>query len=92
LELGPEEEQYHQQIGEALNDEKVDLLFTYGKLGRHIADKARTVLGEERVFAFTEKDALIQELKRHVNNHTLILVKASRGMKLEEIVIALQVN
>ncbi|WP_026563205.1 UDP-N-acetylmuramoyl-tripeptide--D-alanyl-D-alanine ligase [Bacillus sp. UNC41MFS5] len=92
LELGPQEEQYHQQIGEALNDEKVDLLFTFGTLGRHIANKARTVLGPERVFAFTEKEALIQELRQHVDHQTLILVKASRGMKLEEIVTALQVN
>lgn len=92
LELGPEEEQYHQQIGEALNDEKVDLLFTYGTLGGHIANKARTILGPERVFAFTEKEALIQELRQHVDHQTLILVKASRGMKLEEIVTALQVN
>jgi len=92
LELGPQEEQYHQQIGEALNDEKVDLLFTYGTLGRHIANKAKTILGPERVFAFTEKEALIQELRQHVDHQTLILVKASRGMRLEEIVTALQVN
>ncbi|MEY2196340.1 UDP-N-acetylmuramoyl-tripeptide--D-alanyl-D-alanine ligase [Neobacillus sp. BF23-41] len=90
LELGPEQEQYHQQIGTSLNRDKVDLLFTYGNLGGHIASSARTVLGEERVFAFTEKASLIQELKRHVNKNTLILVKASRGMKLEEIVTALQ--
>lgn len=92
LELGPQEEQYHQQIGEAINGEKVDLLFTYGTLGGYIANQARTVLGSDRVFAFTEKEALIQELKQHVNNKTLILVKASRGMRLEEIVTALQVN
>ncbi|WHY67328.1 UDP-N-acetylmuramoyl-tripeptide--D-alanyl-D-alanine ligase [Neobacillus sp. SuZ13] len=92
LELGPQEEQYHQQIGEALNDEKVDLLFTYGTLGQHIANKAKTILGPERVFAFTEKEALIQELRQHVDHQTLILVKASRGMRLEEIVTALQVN
>jgi UDP-N-acetylmuramoyl-tripeptide--D-alanyl-D-alanine ligase len=33
---------------------------------------------------------LIEVLKQHVNNDTLVLVKASRGMKLEEIVTALQ--
>ncbi|MFL6556779.1 MAG: UDP-N-acetylmuramoyl-tripeptide--D-alanyl-D-alanine ligase [Bacillus sp. (in: firmicutes)] len=90
LELGPEEEQYHQQIGDALDGEKVDILFTYGTLGEQIANRARVVLGEQRVFAFTDKGALIQELKQHVNKNTLILVKASRGMKLEEIVTALQ--
>jgi UDP-N-acetylmuramoyl-tripeptide--D-alanyl-D-alanine ligase len=90
LELGPEEEQYHQQIGDALDADKVDLLFTYGKLGEQIALSARSILGEQRVFAFTDKEVLIQELKLHVNKNTLILVKASRGMKLEEIVTALQ--
>jgi UDP-N-acetylmuramoyl-tripeptide--D-alanyl-D-alanine ligase len=90
LELGPEEEQYHQQIGDALDADKVDLLFTYGKLGEQIALSARSVLGEQRVFAFTDKEVLIKELKQHANKNTLILVKASRGMKLEEIVTALQ--
>lgn len=92
LELGPQEEQYHQQIGAAVNSDKVDLLFTYGNLGGQIANSARAVLGEERVFPFTDKASLIKELKRHVNKNTLILVKASRGMKLEEIVTSLQKN
>lgn len=37
-----------------------------------------------------DKNELINELEQHVNNQTLVLVKASRGMKLEEIVTALQ--
>ncbi|WP_042357647.1 UDP-N-acetylmuramoyl-tripeptide--D-alanyl-D-alanine ligase [Bacillus rubiinfantis] len=90
LELGPEEEQYHIQIGAGLNPEQIDLLFTYGELGSHIASGARAVLGENRVFAFKKKEELIQQLKHHVNEHTLVLVKASRGMKLEEIVKNLQ--
>lgn len=90
LELGPQEEQYHLQIGEGLDADKIDLVFTYGDLGSHIAKGARTALGNHRVFAFLDKGELIEELGRHVNNHSLILVKASRGMKLEEIVKALQ--
>jgi UDP-N-acetylmuramoyl-tripeptide--D-alanyl-D-alanine ligase len=90
LELGPEEEQYHLQIGEALNPDKIDWLFTYGQLGKQIAKGAKTTLGEQRVFAFTDKEEMIKELEQHVNNETLVLVKASRGMKLEEVVLALQ--
>lgn len=90
LELGPEEEQYHLQIGEGLNKDQIDFLFTYGALGRQIAKGASQKLGEERVFAFSDKAELVQELMRYVNEHTLVLVKASRGMKLEEIVTALQ--
>jgi UDP-N-acetylmuramoyl-tripeptide--D-alanyl-D-alanine ligase len=90
LELGPEEEQYHQKIGTGLSEDKIDLLFTFGELGKHIENAARAVLGNERVFAFTDKAALIQELRQHVDQNTLVLVKASRGMKLEEIVTDLQ--
>lgn len=90
LELGPQEEQYHQQIGGGLNPEKIDYVFTYGKLAKHIAEGARSALGKNRVFSFLEKSELIKVLEEHVNKDSLVLVKASRGMKLEEIVTALQ--
>jgi UDP-N-acetylmuramoyl-tripeptide--D-alanyl-D-alanine ligase len=90
LELGPQEEQYHLQIGEGLNPEKIDKVFTYGKLGAHIANGANDALGEERVFAFLDKKELIEKLEDFVTENTLVLVKASRGMKLEEVVKAIQ--
>jgi len=90
LELGPQEEQYHQQIGEGLNPEKIDLVLTFGKLAEHIAEGARSVLGKEKVFSFMDKDELIKKIEQQVTNESLVLVKASRGMKLEEIVTALQ--
>lgn len=90
LELGPQEEQYHHKIGTDLDEGKIDLLFTYGSLGEQIAKGARSVLGDQRVFAFINKVELIQELEQHVNESALVLVKASRGMKLEEIVTSLQ--
>jgi UDP-N-acetylmuramoyl-tripeptide--D-alanyl-D-alanine ligase len=89
LELGPLEKEFHQKIGEDLNPDKINLLFTYGKLGRELANGARGVLGEERVFAFMDKQELINELIRHVDEKTLVLVKASRGMKMEEVVNSL---
>ncbi len=90
LELGPEEEQYHYQIGKGLNQTKIDLVFTYGNLGSHIAKGAREVLGGQKVYAFSDKTELIDELEKHMNEKTLVLVKASRGMKLEEVVKAMQ--
>jgi len=90
LELGPQEEQYHLQVGEGLNPEKVDYLFTFGGLGAHIAAGASKVIGSNKVFAFTDKTKLIEELKKYLDENTLVLVKASRGMKLEEVVTAIQ--
>jgi UDP-N-acetylmuramoyl-tripeptide--D-alanyl-D-alanine ligase len=90
LELGAQEEQYHRQIGEGLKADKVNMLFTYGQLGLQIAAGAEKELGAEKVFAYTDKDTLIKELEKHVDDTTIVLVKASRGMKLEEIVTSLQ--
>ncbi|WP_160725725.1 UDP-N-acetylmuramoyl-tripeptide--D-alanyl-D-alanine ligase [Bacillus sp. USDA818B3_A] len=90
LELGPQEEQYHLQIGTGLDPEKIDYLFTYGELGGHIAKGANESLGDDKVFAFKDKTKLIDQLKKYVDESTLVLVKASRGMRLEDIVQALQ--
>ena len=78
------------QIGSGLNPEKIDYLFTYGELGGHIAKGAHQALGEDQVFAFKDKSKLIEKLKTYVDETTLVLVKASRGMRLEEIVQSLQ--
>ncbi|MCS0674401.1 UDP-N-acetylmuramoyl-tripeptide--D-alanyl-D-alanine ligase [Cytobacillus firmus] len=90
LELGPQEEDFHYSTGKSVDPEKVDYVFTFGKLGEYIAKGAKEVLPHERVAAFTDKQPLIEELKKHVDQETIILVKASRGMKLEEVVSALQ--
>lgn len=91
LELGPLEEKYHYQIGASLDANKIDYVFTYGKLGAYMAEGAKKVLGEDRVFSFEDKEMISNKIKQLVRpNSTLVLVKASRGMKLEEVVTFLQ--
>ena len=92
LELGDDEVKYHQSIGEYIQEGAVHQLFTYGQLGAHIAEGAKAVLGEENVQSFLDKQHLINELKNRIGKDDLILVKASRGMKLEEVVHALQIR
>jgi UDP-N-acetylmuramoyl-tripeptide--D-alanyl-D-alanine ligase len=90
LELGPKEVEFHYEIGKSLLSEKVDLVFTYGKLANEIARGARETLPTNHVFTFSDKQTLVEEIKKHTNADTLVLVKASRGMKLEEVVAGLQ--
>lgn len=90
LELGPLEEEYHYKVGTSLEPGKIDYVFTFGKLSESIAKGAKEVLGDDRAFAFQDKQQLSSELKKFVNDDTIVLVKASRGMALEEIVHALQ--
>ncbi|HEO8420239.1 TPA: UDP-N-acetylmuramoyl-tripeptide--D-alanyl-D-alanine ligase [Yersinia enterocolitica] len=88
LELGDKEEDFHYEMGEHL--EGIDYVLTYGKLGNFIAEGAKTVLPANHVFSFQDKQPLIETLASYLNEETVVLVKASRGMKLEEIVKAIQ--
>ena len=89
LELGPEEEMYHSKMGELITEE-IDYVFTYGKLAGKIAESAEKNLGKEHVFHFNDKNELSLKLKEVIDQHSIVLVKASRGMKLEEVVRNLQ--
>lgn len=90
LELGPEESEYHLQVGRYLHPDKADLLFTYGKLSDKIAEGAAETMKHDTVFAYHDKSELIESLISVLHGNDVVLVKASRGMKLEEVVDALK--
>ncbi|GAC42918.1 UDP-N-acetylmuramoyl-tripeptide--D-alanyl-D-alanine ligase [Paenibacillus popilliae] len=86
LELGPQEATLHFEIGAELTPDKVDMVLTFGELGRHIAAGARRSLPAEAVRSFQDKMTLKAYLKQEARPGDSVLVKASRGMKLEEVV------
>ena len=90
LELGIQEQEFHSKIGEQISKEKIDKVFTFGPLAEHIAIGARKNFAVEDVLSFQDKESLIEELKKQIEPNDLILVKASRGMRLEEVAQALQ--
>ncbi len=90
LELGSQEKEYHAEIGSYVTSDKINMLYTYGPLSTYIADAARVSLPEADVHDFTDKDALIKHLVEQIHSKDIVLVKASRGMKLEEVVNALR--
>ncbi|MFD2679246.1 UDP-N-acetylmuramoyl-tripeptide--D-alanyl-D-alanine ligase [Bacillus seohaeanensis] len=86
LELGEKEEEFHREIGEQIDPEKIEYVFTYGKLGRFIAEGAKSQFAPTNVFHFEEKSQLVSKLIQLIKGDELILVKASRGMRLEEVI------
>ncbi|MDB5053611.1 MAG: UDP-N-acetylmuramoyl-tripeptide--D-alanyl-D-alanine ligase [Bacilli bacterium] len=90
LELGKDEIAFHQNMGRELNPQTIDFVYTYGSLARHIAEEARNNYAGDKVKWFSDKKEMIQQLKANVVEGDLVLVKASRGMKLEEVVYALK--
>ncbi|AZB41372.1 UDP-N-acetylmuramoyl-tripeptide--D-alanyl-D-alanine ligase [Bacillus sp. FJAT-42376] len=90
LELGDREAEFHEETGEVITMGKTDLVFTYGRLGEWIAKGAKKNLPADQVASFTDKQELIAAVKKAAKPGDLFLVKASRGMRLEEAVEALK--
>ena len=89
LELGDQEREGHEKVGMRALD-VVDILITVGQLGKIISDAAlRWGIPSERVFVADDNAHVIQLLEPMVGEGDIILVKGSRGMKMEEIVSAL---
>nr|WP_246627865.1 UDP-N-acetylmuramoyl-tripeptide--D-alanyl-D-alanine ligase [Paenibacillus oenotherae] len=100
LELGPDEVEMHREIGAYITPAKADAVLTYGNLSRHTAAAAAEQFGTgvepaEResgsiVQSFDDKDILIAWLRSQLQPEDLVLVKGSRGMRMEQVVHALQ--
>ncbi len=79
-ELGADAEKYHRETGRNINPENTDLLFTLGESAKFIFDEAGTTK-----MHFKSKDELLQKLLSTLRPGDVVLIKASRGMKFEEI-------
>ncbi|MCA1066334.1 UDP-N-acetylmuramoyl-tripeptide--D-alanyl-D-alanine ligase [Rossellomorea sp. AcN35-11] len=90
LELGDQEEEFHREIGRLIDPGKVQHVFTFGPLAAFIGEGARENFSPDRVHTYTDKESLTNELSQFISGDELILFKASRGMKLEEIIDGLK--
>jgi UDP-N-acetylmuramoyl-tripeptide--D-alanyl-D-alanine ligase len=84
-ELGEEAANSHKEVGKyALN--KVDLLIAIGKYN----DCFKEGFAGENLITFTTKEECINNLSTIIKENDVVLVKASRGMKFEDIVSSLE--
>jgi len=86
LELGDQEIQFHKEIGKFIDPAAVEYVFTYGPLSKEIASGAQENFQEGKVLHFDDKDTLADHLQSVSSSNDIVLVKASRGMKLEEVI------
>ncbi len=84
LELGKITIQAHQQIGELVATNNCSGLFAYGPASKEAVRVAKS----KGIFAqhFSDKEELWESLRRFLNSGDAVLIKGSRGMKMEEIV------
>jgi len=88
LELGPFAPALHTGVGEYLGRSCIDCLVAVGEQAEYIAQGARDT-GVPMVYHCAGKDAAKPVLPKVVRPDSTILVKASRGMALEELTAAL---
>lgn len=90
LELGQFSEEAHAGVGEKVASFGVDLLFTLGERAQTIAGRARQAgLDEGRVVVSMDHRDLLHKLKKTIKRGDWILVKGSRSMSMEKIVLGL---
>jgi UDP-N-acetylmuramoyl-tripeptide--D-alanyl-D-alanine ligase len=89
LELGPDEERLHREIG-ATAAGVADALVTVGERGRWIAEGARAA-GLRRVTTVLDAEEAVTAVERDLAPGVgdLLLVKGSRGIELDRLVAAL---
>lgn len=80
LELGDNSEQYHREIGELINTvQSVKTVYLVGDKSKYIQDR----ILNKRTKYFDNRDSLLQDLKKDLKENSLVLFKASRGIKLD---------
>lgn len=88
LELGAVSKDAHYGVGTKAAENKIDAVFTYGERALETAKGAKDG-GIADVRSFCDKNILSCELASYLEEGDAVLFKASRGMKLEDVINSL---
>ena len=81
LELGKYKKKLHKEIGKYAKLKGIDIFIGFGELAKHAVDG----FGNNGIF-FKEESELKNYLKQNISKKDVILIKGSRGMKMERFV------
>ena len=89
LELGADSKRMHREVGTFLTGQGIGHLVACGVLGREIAEGARQAgMPTDRIAELPDAAAAGTALTSMVRQGDVVLVKASRGMRMEQVVEA----
>ncbi|MCR1933232.1 UDP-N-acetylmuramoyl-tripeptide--D-alanyl-D-alanine ligase [Clostridium tepidum] len=91
MELGNESYKAHREVSEYAKEKQVDLLFSIGEFNEAYREGFEETNKDNYRSFFNNKEAAIY-IKNIIRDGDVILVKASRAMKLEEIVEELKIK
>jgi len=88
FELGDEAARLHAEVGRKVASGGIDVLVAVGSLSRNTAQAAREA-GLSQVVDCDDPEAAAELVRKHARPGDVVLVKASRGMRLERVVALL---
>ncbi|MFD2116225.1 UDP-N-acetylmuramoyl-tripeptide--D-alanyl-D-alanine ligase [Paenibacillus yanchengensis] len=90
LDLGEQERNMHEEIGEYVVNHPIDVLLGYGPLTVETIRVANEGKASSTAYHFQQKEQLVDWLKQQLTAEDVVLVKGSRGMQMEEVVTLLE--
>jgi UDP-N-acetylmuramoyl-tripeptide--D-alanyl-D-alanine ligase len=84
LELGDRSAELHAQIGREVAKLGIDFAVFYGSMMKHAYDECKKLGG--RCVYVDKKEDIKDEILKYMGDKNIILVKGSRGMKMEQLI------
>lgn len=85
LELGDNEQQYHEDMAKLISDE-ISGVCLFGPRMKWLRDKLTVSFSGEVIWSENDYAPIIEFLKERISSDSIILVKGSRGMALEKVI------
>lgn len=93
LELGLQSAALHREVGRTAAESGIDKIFIFGNFASEMAEGAREGgIDSSKVEEFDDIDALKRSVENEIRAGDVLLVKGSRGMRMERIVEHLKHN
>lgn len=86
LELGSETVQYHTELAKVIDPEQITGVLTFGPLMKHFSDAVKESYPHVDNFWTDDEEAMHRFVGQLMDDETMILVKGSRGMKMERFI------
>ena len=86
LELGSETVQYHTELVEIIDPEQITGVLTFGPLMKHLSNAVKESYPHVDNFWTDDEKEMHNFVEQLMSDETMILVKGSRGMKMERFI------
>ncbi len=93
LELGRESARFHRMIGESAARAGIEGLMTFGELSKHTFSRAKALgMKRDRLWHCQSHNEIAELLKKNAKPGDVVLIKGSRGMKMEKVLEKLKMT